>query len=150
MTVETRYAPAPDPDWARVVVATLIGGAFAGTVLWFFADLYLFAKVLHVQPWMEAWAPARFSGGVAVFAGLLPATLLPRTAGGAAKATVAAAAIAPVPAVVKYASQYIGDALWVNAAFQYFWVLAWACAIPVGLLFALQFVARAADQRSGR
>ena len=130
---------------ATATSALLLGGA---VVLW--QDLFFFSKVVYLPAWTASLPSPIYTPAYLAFLCLLPAALASSTLSAAVRATVVAVGIAPLPALVLYASnaQSSGLELWANVLFNYAWVLGFHCALPAAVLLVVRSIGRAVKERA--
>ena len=114
-------------------------------------EWFLFSKVVYAPEWSFFLPVLVRAPAFAVFVCLLPAALLPATPSGAARAMSGAVVFSPLPALIMYIASTVtsGTDLWLNAAFNYAWVVGFHCFLPALCLFAVRALAAAIKGRGG-
>ncbi len=129
---------------AIIASATLLS---VSILIW--RDMFLFSKVVYLPTW-TAILPSPINTPVYVaFVCLLPAAFIPSTPQGAAHSLVWTVLFSPSLALIAYVAGTISpdSNLWLNAAFNYAWVIGFHCFLPALGLFAVRILAAVVKRR---
>jgi len=132
-------------------LATIASAALLSVSVFVWRDLFFFSKVAHLPAWTAILPIPINTPAYLAFACLIPAAFIPSTASGAARALAWAIAFSPLPALIMYIASTVtsGTDLWLNAAFNYAWVVGFHCFLPALGLFAVRALAAAIKGRVG-
>lgn len=136
----------PNDYLAIVASAALLA---VSIVVW--RDLFFFSKVVHLPEWATNLPSPIYTPAYLALVCLVPATFIPSTVSRAVRAVAWAVAISPIPALFVYivGAAPRGADFWLNALFNYSWVVGFHCLVPALALLAVRGVARTIKGRDG-
>lgn len=135
----------------RDLIATITSTALLAAAVVTWRELFFFSKAVHLPTWTTNLPSPIDTPRYLAFLCLLPAALFASTLSAAIRAIAWAVLLAPLPALVAYlaSGSATGPDRWLNAAFNYAWVIGFNCLVSALILVAARALVLAAKRCIG-
>ncbi len=132
-------------------LAIVSSAALLSVSIFVWRDLFFFSKIVHLPTWTAMLPSPVNTPAYIAFVCLVPAAFIPSTPSGAARALAWAVVFAPLPALIVYITRTMTSdpGSWLNAAFNYAWVVGFHCFLPALGLLAFRALAAVIKGRVG-